>query len=287
MGVLKIKTESGYIPAGAWGPTGPTGPAGSAGAAGEDGRTILYGTGAPGSGTGEDGDFYIATDTHHLYGPKASGTWPAGTSLVGPTGPQGSAGAAGATGPQGPQGEAGTPAQVLTIDDPLDTMDDVTGESGTWAISSGVLRQSSTSDAKRIARHTALAVQDLRTTVEVELKIDSGSSSAIRAGILLPYSASAGQGGRNLVYLEWDGSSTWNVRIERGDQVQITSKSVTCSTGTWYKLRVSQQADDLVVWLDDAFLLMAATGASYSGQLVAFYTSASDSSFRNLKAWYV
>lgn len=76
---------------GAWGSaTSLVGPAGADGAAG---NTILYGTGAPSNGTGVDGNFYIATNTNFIYGPKASGTWPAGTSIVGPKGDQGDAGA--------------------------------------------------------------------------------------------------------------------------------------------------------------------------------------------------
>lgn len=81
--------------AGAWGSatsligaTGAEGAAGSAGADGADGKTILYGTVAP-TTEGVDGDFYIRTTTNFIYGPKASGTWPAGTSLVGPTGAAG------------------------------------------------------------------------------------------------------------------------------------------------------------------------------------------------------
>jgi hypothetical protein len=50
------------------------------------GAAVLYGTAAP-TTEGSDGDFYIRTTTNYIYGPKASGTWPAGTSLVGPTGP--------------------------------------------------------------------------------------------------------------------------------------------------------------------------------------------------------
>ncbi len=66
---------------------------------------------------GNNDDFYINTTTNTLFGPKASGAWPAnGVSLVGPqgptgatgaTGPQGPAGAQGATGATGPQGPAG------------------------------------------------------------------------------------------------------------------------------------------------------------------------------------
>jgi hypothetical protein len=46
---------------------GPTAPAGS---------TILSGSGAPGGGTGSDGNYYFDTDSQLFYGPKASGTWP-------------------------------------------------------------------------------------------------------------------------------------------------------------------------------------------------------------------
>jgi hypothetical protein len=84
---------------------------------GADGNTILYGTAAP-TTEGVNGNFYIRTSTNYLYGPKAGGVWPSGTSLVGPAGSQGaqgiqgvqgatgSAGAAGAAGAQGPAGPA-------------------------------------------------------------------------------------------------------------------------------------------------------------------------------------
>lgn len=58
----------------------------SNGSNGTDGRSLRYGTAAPSSGDGNDGDFYIRTTTNFVYGPKASGTWPSGTSLIGPTG---------------------------------------------------------------------------------------------------------------------------------------------------------------------------------------------------------
>jgi hypothetical protein len=70
---------------------------GPAGNNGTNGNTVLYGTAAP-TTEGNNGDFYIRTSTNYIYGPKASGTWPAGTSLVGPQGNAGSAGAAGTNG---------------------------------------------------------------------------------------------------------------------------------------------------------------------------------------------
>ena len=97
-------------PAGPAGADGADGAAGAPGADGADGRTILNGSGAPSSGTGSDGDFFIDIAADAIYGPKTAGTWGSPTSLIGPLGPagaDGADGAAGATGPQGPQGPAG------------------------------------------------------------------------------------------------------------------------------------------------------------------------------------
>jgi hypothetical protein len=94
-------------PTGATGAAGADGATGATGAAGADGNTVLYGAGAPSSGTGINGNFYIDTTAHAIYGPKAGGAWPAGTSLVGPTGATGAAGADGATGATGAAGADG------------------------------------------------------------------------------------------------------------------------------------------------------------------------------------
>jgi hypothetical protein len=55
-------------------------------AGGRDGKSVRYGTNDPVATDGTDGDFWINTTTHFIFGPKASGAWPAGTSLVGPAG---------------------------------------------------------------------------------------------------------------------------------------------------------------------------------------------------------
>lgn len=65
---------------------GPQGDEGDPGPTGPSGQTILNGTGAPSNGLGADGDFYIDTSTYNIYGPKASGIWPAPQSLIGPPG---------------------------------------------------------------------------------------------------------------------------------------------------------------------------------------------------------
>lgn len=56
------------------------GPQGNDGA---DGKTVLTGSGAPGSGVGVNGDSYIDTTNWLIYSPKAAGAWPSGAPLTG------------------------------------------------------------------------------------------------------------------------------------------------------------------------------------------------------------
>ncbi|URN94553.1 MAG: collagen-like protein [Candidatus Pristimantibacillus lignocellulolyticus] len=80
---------------------------GDTGVKGTDGKTILNGTSNPATGLGVDGDFYINTTTNLMFGPKTSGAWGAGKSLVGPQGLKGDTGTAGIKGDQGIQGIKG------------------------------------------------------------------------------------------------------------------------------------------------------------------------------------
>lgn len=57
------------------------------------GSVFLFGNGAPSNSLGKDTDVYFDKTGKQLYGPKTSGSWGAGTSLVGPQGPAGAAGA--------------------------------------------------------------------------------------------------------------------------------------------------------------------------------------------------
>lgn len=116
------------------GPAGPQGIAGTNGTNGANGKTILNGTTNPSNlSTGTDGDFYINTSTFLFFGPKASGVWPAGTSLAGedgatgPAGSKGDKGDKGDTGAAGPSGPGipvgGTTGQVLAKIDGTDYND--------------------------------------------------------------------------------------------------------------------------------------------------------------------
>lgn len=72
------------------GPPGPKGDKGDRGDKGDPGNTVLYGPADPQNyADGEDGNFWINTTTHFIFGPRVNGIWPAGTSMIGPQGPQG------------------------------------------------------------------------------------------------------------------------------------------------------------------------------------------------------
>ncbi|OFY75577.1 MAG: hypothetical protein A2275_19045 [Bacteroidetes bacterium RIFOXYA12_FULL_35_11] len=88
------------------GPAGTNGTNGINGTNGLDGKTVLNGTANP-TTEGVDGDFYINTATNTIFGPKTTGAWGAGTSIIGQQGEQGIQGIQGVQGLQGEQGTAG------------------------------------------------------------------------------------------------------------------------------------------------------------------------------------
>ena len=73
-------------PVGPRGPKGDAGPPGNTGLQGAAGKTVLNGAGAPAGATGSNGDFFVDTTAHAIYGPKTAGAWGSPTSLIGPAG---------------------------------------------------------------------------------------------------------------------------------------------------------------------------------------------------------
>lgn len=84
---------------------GPQGPAGATGPAGV-GSAWRQGEGAPASGLGSNGDYYLNTTNGDIYGPKTAGAW-GGVIFNIAEGQQGPAGPTGATGAAGPAGADG------------------------------------------------------------------------------------------------------------------------------------------------------------------------------------
>uniref|UniRef100_UPI0040476401 hypothetical protein n=1 Tax=Algoriphagus sp. TaxID=1872435 RepID=UPI0040476401 len=161
-------------PAGSQGIQGPSGATGATGAAGVDGKTVLNGTTNP-TNQGVDGDFYINTNSNTLFGPKASGTWPSGFSLVGPQGATGAAGAQGVQGPTGATGAAGpAPAGtgiVTVISGSLQTPGALTGDVTT---SGGGL--ATTIGAGKVTNNMLAGSIDLTSKVTGTLPVANGGT---------------------------------------------------------------------------------------------------------------
>jgi hypothetical protein len=86
---------------------GDAGADGADGAPGADGKTILNGSGAPSNALGTNGDFYLDIAAREIYGPKASGAWPAAVVLAGEDGTDGSNGKTVLSGAGAPAGGTG------------------------------------------------------------------------------------------------------------------------------------------------------------------------------------
>ncbi|MEO7215710.1 hypothetical protein [Mucilaginibacter sp.] len=80
------------------GTNGTNGANGTDGTDGENGSTTLSGSGAPSSGIGIIGDYYLDKTNYMLYGPKSNTGWDIPILLRGANGAQGPAGAAGKDG---------------------------------------------------------------------------------------------------------------------------------------------------------------------------------------------
>ncbi len=94
---------------GSQGIPGEQGPIGNDGDVGPTGKSVLDGIAAPSSPLGQEGDFYLNTQTHEIFGPKMGNDWGAGTSIIGPQGPIGNSGADSLVpGPTGNDGIDGT-----------------------------------------------------------------------------------------------------------------------------------------------------------------------------------
>jgi hypothetical protein len=111
----------------AWVPgSGVTGPAGPRG---DDGSRLYGGSGAPATGFGVSGDYWLDTTNGGLYGPKADGLWGSPLQLQsGPAGPTGPAGAVSTT--PGPTGPAGAASTVPGPTGPVSTTPGPTGPRG-------------------------------------------------------------------------------------------------------------------------------------------------------------
>lgn len=127
----------------------PAGADGGDGDDGTDGNTILNGSGAPGGGTGSDGDFYMDTSGNNIYGPKASGSWGSATSIIGAPG----------------DGSGDMVKSTYDTDDDGKVDAAVTADVAPWAGLTGVPASFTPSSHN----HTASEVTDFNTTADARI----------------------------------------------------------------------------------------------------------------------
>lgn len=211
-GLQGVQGEPG--PAGPAGPTGPqgtqgvqglTGPAGPVGPAGADGKTIRYGSTNPNALIGVDGDFYINTATNFIFGPKAGGVWPSGTSLIGPQGPTGSQGP---QGPQGSQGPTGNSNSFSTIS--------VSGQTS-------LVADSATNTLTVVAGNNITVTTDANSDTLTITGADVGDTLPSQSGNSGKFLTTDGNGNLSWATVSGGGGGSYDQSLNTTDDVEFNS----------------------------------------------------------------
>lgn len=210
---------------------------------------MRYGAGAPSSGLGVDGDFYIDTNTDTLYGPKASGAWPAGTSLVGPAGPAGPAGTNGwvpsaadryqysTGGGTAVEGDITAAGRALIDDADANTQLVTLGIGGAWAQTTPTPTAGSGSFTSASAVVNSITIGKT-VLFAVSVTITTNGTAGSYVGVALPYTANG-----TFVFFGREDAVGGNILQAKlpsgGNTIYIYSSSNTYPGGNGYVLRVS------------------------------------------------
>ncbi len=213
LGAYGAKNEEGWgsptLFQGSPGATGATGPAGSTTA----GNTLLNGSGVPGSGLGNNGDFYLDVSAwpYRIYGPKTLGAWGSGVSVATPALTSAAIISTGVAASQLNGDVAGTSAAETTR-----------AEAAEATITSSV-----TTEATARAAGDALAVQKSANGSDFA---DAGTTRLnLKVSALTAVAAVATTNVASLTTL----ATVDGYTLAAGDQVLLTAQSTASQNGPW------------------------------------------------------
>lgn len=179
---------------------------------------------------------------------------------------------------------------------PLSTLTGWTAGAGTWAISSGVIRQSvTTNQVNRLHLDTKFPLAHCIVEVDVKLDITPNNVSS-RGGIVFGTPATADGANGHEISLLTSGSTTQATAVDFEQDATINFGNVALAApipnGTWTTMRMHKVGPHYDVWINGTFLTSFQMGINTSGAStgrrlgrLALYSYASDVSFRNLDVW--
>lgn len=183
---------------------------------------VIFGTGAPASAAGSNGDYYFAIDTNAWYGPKSAGLWPATTLSIGNDFYNG-----GATAGTGAAYSIASPRPKVPAAGPNDNAilmfaphTSNTSTTPTLMLSAGTARTIVSADGSALAAgdlisgHTIMAFYDTTTnTWRAAFDLSSGKAIGVKsANVIIASVAPVSTNGSDGDYWFNGLSNTWYVK---------------------------------------------------------------------------
>lgn len=262
---------------------GPQGPAGTAGTAGAAGSKWYTGAGAPATGAGIVGDFYLNSTNGDYYEKTGAATWTLRGNLRGPQGATGSTGSQGPQGIQGPAGPSGASTFVSGSGEPhpnlctnpgFETDNSGWDTSASWFLNAGATlaptrdRSYEGQQALRVISPGSAASQGVRY---IALPVTAGKTYSITVAVLLESGSggmalSAGAGGVGTAQQVFTATGAWQLVTltyaptgSGSAQVAISVNAVAAATFLLDAVRIREQGVttpgvDGALYLDTASL---------------------------------
>lgn len=190
--------------------------------------------------------------------------------------------------------EAYTPPATVpwtkTLDLPLSTLTGWTAGAGAWSITSGVIRQATTTAAVYRLRYTAARVRTSQCVLEVDVRMASASGVSSRVGVVFGAGFTSDTTNGYLTAPIVNAGATllsgmnWEVdAVTAGPVITLPS---TVAFNTYARLKIMKNGSDSDAFLDGVYVGSAVLDQPNREQgTIALYAYGADVSFRNLELW--